>query len=106
MTDSISSANYLVPIQTSALAAQARRGEPVVERDRKTELPAQLVIPDAEQLRRLEEEAQSRVEVLHPIRSLDELPRRNQEALAAYRATISAATAYEGGELVGLDVYA
>lgn|SRR5690554_2395266 len=106
MTDSIPSSNHLVPVQTSALPTPARRPEPVVELARKTELPGELVIPDAEQLRRLEEEAQSRVQVLHPIRSLEELPRRSQEALAAYRETLSAAMAYEGGELVGLDVYA
>lgn len=105
MTDSISSSSYLVPSQAPALAQQARRQEPV-EPVRKGELiTAQPVIPDAEQLRRLEEEAQNRVQVLHPIRSLDEMPRRSQEALAAYRQTQSAAIAYEGGELVGLDVY-
>jgi hypothetical protein len=60
----------------------------------------------ADYYRRVEAQAEAKSVLLQPQRTPDELPLRNQEALAAYLGTLSASRNLDGGELVGLDVYA
>lgn len=59
----------------------------------------------AEDWRRIEAQAEARAPRLHSMRDDAELPRRTQEALATYRGIVTASQAYDGGELVGLDIH-
>jgi len=91
----LSSTNRQVKSDTSAPETLARPVEKIAEANRKA--------PDQEALARKSNALQvGRVERLN---SLDSAPLKTQQALNSYEQTITAAQAYEGGELVGIDLF-
>ncbi len=62
-------------------------------------------LPSPDQIRKIEAQAEAKSVVLQRFRAPDELPKRSQDALAAYRDTVAASIPGNAGDLVRLDLY-